>query len=241
MAIRLPAMLPEQEESWRAIFEIYEALPLGWVLVGGQSVYLHAVERGATTPRPTKDADFALDIRTYPHHLNTFTATLLQLGFTSAGESLTGHQHRWLREKAVVDVLIPRFTGERSENRPGATGGTTIAAPAVQQAIDQSEVVEVEAGESVGKVNRPSLMGTLIGKAAALAIMDDPGRERHVTDFLTLATVVTARDLRGYHYQRASRNHMANMLGNLATKPEWMALLPEAKDGVERLKMSLQD
>ena len=107
MAIRLPAMLSEQEESWRAIFEIYEALPLGWVLVGGQSVYLHAVERGATTPRPTKDADFALDIRTYPDHLHTFTATLLQLGFTSAGESLTGHQHRWLREKAVVDVLIP--------------------------------------------------------------------------------------------------------------------------------------
>ena len=169
-------MLPEQEESWRAIFEIYEALPHGWVLVGGQSVYLHAVERGATTPRPTKDADFALDIRTYPHHLNTFTATLLQLGFTSAGESLTGRQHRWLRDKAVVDVLIPRFTGERSENRPGATGGTTIAAPAVQQALDQSQVVEVEAGASVGKVNRPSLMGTLIDKAAALAIMDDPGR-----------------------------------------------------------------
>ena len=174
-----------------------------------------------------------------PHHLNTFTATLLQLGFISAGETLTGHQHRWLRDKAVVDVLIPRFTGERSENRPGATGGTTIAAPAVQQAVDQSEVVEVEAGASVGKVNRPSLMGTLIGKAAALAIKDDPGRERHVTDLLTLATVVAARDLRGYRYQPASRNHMANMLGNLTTKPEWMALLPEAKDGVERLKMSL--
>lgn len=240
MAIKLPAMLLEQEESWRAIFEIYDALPLGWVLVGGQSVYLHAVERGAITPRPTKDADFALDIRTYPHHLNTFTATLLKLGFTSAGESLTGHQHRWLRDKAVVDVLIPRFTGERSENRPGATGGTTIAAPAVQQAVDQAEVVEVEAGASVGKVNRPSLMGTLIGKAAALEIMDDPGRERHVTDFLTLATVVTARDLRGYHYQPASGNHMANMLGNLATKPEWMALVPEAANGVKRLRMSLR-
>ena len=24
MAIRLPAMLPEQDESWRAIFEVYE-------------------------------------------------------------------------------------------------------------------------------------------------------------------------------------------------------------------------
>lgn len=92
-----------------------------------------------------------------------------------------------------------------------------------------------------GKVNRPSLMGTLIGKAAALEIMDDPGRERHVTDFLTLASVVAARDLRGYRYQPASRNHMANMLGNLAIKPEWMLLVPEAADGVERLRMSLQD
>lgn len=135
----------------------------------------------------------------------------------------------------------PRFTGERSETRPGATGGTTIAAPAVQQAIDQAEVVEVEAGTFFGRANRPSLMGTLIGKAAALEIMDDPGRERHVTDFLTLASVVAARDLRGYHYQPASRNHMANMLGNLATKPEWMALVPEAADGIDRLRMSLQD
>lgn len=27
MAIKLPAMLLEQEESWRAIFEIYDVLP----------------------------------------------------------------------------------------------------------------------------------------------------------------------------------------------------------------------
>ncbi|MGO4383839.1 hypothetical protein AB4Y80_06385 [Specibacter sp. RAF43] len=234
-------MLPEQEESWRAVFEIYEALSNGWVLVGGQSVYLHAIERGASAPRPTKDADFALDIRTYPHHLKAFTTTLLDLGFRSAGESPAGHQHRWLRGAAMVDVLIPRFTGDRSEKRPGATGGTTIAAPAVQQAVDQAEVVDVEAGSSVGKVNRPTLMATLVGKAGALVIMDDPGRERHVTDFLTLATVVTARDLRGYRYRPAARDHMANMLGNLATKPEWMALVPEAAAGVERLRMSLQD
>lgn len=122
MAIKLPAMLLEQEESWRAIFEIYDELPLGWVLVGGQSVYLHAVERGAITPRPTKDADFALDIRSYPHHLNTFTAALLRLGFTSAGESHTGHQHRWLRDKAVVDVLIPRFAGSAVRTAQGLPG-----------------------------------------------------------------------------------------------------------------------
>ena len=233
-------MVAEQEESWRAIFEIYDALPQGWVLVGGQSVYLHAVERGAAAPRATDDADFALDIRTFPNHLNDFTETLVKIGFVSAGESPAGHQHRWLRGQAIVDVLIPRFTGERSEKRLGTTGGTTIAAPGAQQAIDQAEVIDVEAGSASGKVNRPTLMGTLVGKAAALAILDDPRRERHVTDFLTLATVVTAKDLRGYKYQPAMRNHMANMLGHLATKPEWRALVPEASAGVERLRMSLQ-
>lgn len=103
-----------------------------------------------------------------------------------------------------------------------------------------AEVVEVDSGASAGKVNRHSLMGTLIGKTAALEIMDNPGRGRHVTDLLTLATVVTARDLRGYHYQPALRNHLAIMLGNLVTKPEWMALAPEAANGVEQLRMSLR-
>ncbi|MCQ9162938.1 hypothetical protein [Arthrobacter sp. STN4] len=232
-------MLPEQEESWRAIFEIYEALSHGWILIGGQSVFLHAVERGATAPRPTKDADFALDIRAYPHHLKAFTTALLGLGFESAGQSPAGHQHRWIRGNAVVDVLIPRYTGERSESRLGATGGTTLAAPAVQQAVEQAEVVEVDAGASSGKVNRPTLMAALVGKAGALAIIDDPGRERHVTDFLTLASVVTARDLRGYKYQPAARAHMANMLGKLVTEPKWVDMMPEAGPGVERLRMSL--
>lgn len=47
-------MLTEQSESWKAIFEVYEALPHGWILVGGQAVYLHAIERNAPA---TKDAD----------------------------------------------------------------------------------------------------------------------------------------------------------------------------------------
>jgi hypothetical protein len=47
MPIDLPAMLTEQQEAWQAVFEIHEAMPQGWVLVGGQAVYLHAVERSA--------------------------------------------------------------------------------------------------------------------------------------------------------------------------------------------------
>lgn len=239
MPVSLPAMLAEQQEAWQAVFEIHDAMPRGWVLVGGQAVYLHAVERNAPFVRPTKDADMALDIRAYPTMLHDFTALLVRLNFQSAGESLEGHQHRWLRGKAIVDVLIPRHLGERTDGRRGVTGGTTIAAPATQQALDRSETVDVIAGSATGSVNRPTLLGCLIGKAAALTIMNDPGRERHITDFLTLAAVVSAADLRGVSYKPAERNHLANMLGHLTTSPQHMGLVPEGAPGVERLRMSL--
>ncbi|GAA4033238.1 hypothetical protein GCM10023063_15900 [Arthrobacter methylotrophus] len=239
MPVDLPVMLAEQQEAWQAVFEIHRAMPHGWVLVGGQAVYLHAIERGAPFVRPTKDADMALDIRAYPTMLRDFTALLVKLNFESAGESLEGHQHRWLRGDAMVDVLIPRHLGERADSRRGVTGGTTIAAPASQQALDRAETVDVVAGSASGSVNRPSLLGCLIGKASALTITDDPGRERHITDFLTLAAVVGATDLRGVTYKPAERDHLANMLGHLAINPEHMALVPEGAPGVERLRMSL--
>ncbi|WP_311215383.1 MULTISPECIES: hypothetical protein [unclassified Arthrobacter] len=129
MPIELPAMPTEQREAWQAVFEIYDAMPQGWALVGGQAVFLHAIERGAPFVRPTKDADMALDIRAYPKMLHDFTELLVKLGFESAGESPEGYQHRWQRGEALVDVLIPRHLGERAEKRRGVTGGTTIAAP----------------------------------------------------------------------------------------------------------------
>lgn len=63
-------------------------MPHGWVLVGGQAVYLHAIERGAPFVRPTKDADMALDIRAYPTMLHDFTALLVKLDFESAGNPM---------------------------------------------------------------------------------------------------------------------------------------------------------
>ncbi|UKA60609.1 hypothetical protein [Arthrobacter sp. FW306-2-2C-D06B] len=239
MPIELPAMLIEQQEAWNAVFEIHKAMSHGWVLVGGQAVYLHAIERSAPLVRPTKDADMALDIRAYPRMLHDFTALLVSLGFESAGESLEGHQHRWLRGEAIVDVLIPRHLGERANSRRGVTGGTTIAGPASQQALDRGETVDVIAGTAAGSVNRPTLLGCLIGKAAALKILDDPNRERHITDFLTLAAVVGAGDLRGVRYQPAERDHLANMLGHLANGPQLLELVPEGAPGVERLRISL--
>lgn len=239
MPIELPAMPEEQQEAWQAVFQIYDGLPHGWVLVGGQAVYLHAVERSAPQVRATTDADFALDIRGYPTMLYDFTAMLERIGFESDGESMEGHQHRWVRGKAKIDVLIPRHLGERAASRTGVSGGTTIAAPATQQALDRAETVEVTAGQVTGHVNRSSLLGSLISKAAAIRILNDEFRERHVTDFLTLAAVVTAADLRGQSYQPAERDHLAHMLGYLKNNPDQVALVPEGAPGVERLRISL--
>lgn len=69
--------------------------------------------------------------------------------------------------------------------------------------------------------------------------MDDPGRERHITDFLTLAAVVGATDLRGVTYKPAERDHLANMLGRFVLDPALLALVPEGVAGVERLRLSL--
>ncbi|MDP9936568.1 hypothetical protein J2T11_002936 [Paenarthrobacter nicotinovorans] len=239
MPIELPAMPLEQQEAWQAVFEIHGSMPDGWVLVGGQAVFLHAVERGAPTVRATNDADMALDIRAFPTMLHDFTALLVRLGFESAGESPEGYQHRWTRGQAVIDVLIPRHLGERAGQRRGVTGETTIAAPASQQALDRSETVAVQAGSATGSVVRPTLLGSLIGKAAALTIINDPRRQRHIDDFLTLASVIRASDLRGVAYKPAERDHLANMLGRLANEPELMDQFPEGGEGVERLRLSL--
>ncbi|BCW08214.1 hypothetical protein [Arthrobacter sp. NtRootA1] len=107
MPIELPAMLAEQQGAWQAVFEIHSAMPQGWVLVGGQALFLHPL---------------------------------------------------W---------------------------------------------------------------------------------QRHIDDFLTLASVVRASDLRNVTYKRAERDHLANMLGRLANEPELMEQVPEGAEGVERLRISL--
>lgn len=237
--IELPVVNDKQRAAWEALFDIHKVLPPGWVLADGQTVYLHAIERNAGVVRPPQDADTVLDLRNSPGMLLVFTSKLVELGFESAGRSHAGHQHRWTRAHAVIDVLIPRSTGERSEKRTGVTGGTTIAAPAGQTAVSRSGTVEVSVGRSSGIVNRTTLPGSLIGKSAALQIIDDPTWKRHVTDFLVLASVLRPADLRGSDLGRAEREHLANMLVRSALNPAWLTAAPEAPSGVERLRLFL--
>lgn len=107
-------MPPEQTASWNGLLDIYECLHSGWTLIGGQLVHLHCAERGHFPVRPTNDADTVVDVRADPKMLRVFTSTLVELGFTSAGVSAEGLEHRWTRGAASVDVLLP----EGSVNGP---------------------------------------------------------------------------------------------------------------------------
>ena len=85
-------MSAAQERAWRALFELCARLGPSWCLVGGQMVHLYCAERGFTPNRPTEDADTVLDVRARPDILDGFTRALIEMGWTSAGESLEGHQ-----------------------------------------------------------------------------------------------------------------------------------------------------
>ena len=130
MTVIAPPLRPMQAAAWHALFDLHDRLPTGWALVGGQMVQSLCWERGALPNRPTHDADTALDVRARPRRLLEFTTALRELGFVADGESFEGHQHRWVRGGAQIDVLIPRFLGERAAGRRGATGGRRSQRPA---------------------------------------------------------------------------------------------------------------
>ena len=124
--IVLPAMPPEQTASWLGILDLYDRLNEGWTLIGGQLVHLHCAERGQFPVRPTSDADTVIDVRADPTILHTFTKTLEDLEFKSAGISAEGRQHRWKRGDASIDVLLPEGIGERASERQGVTDSPTL-------------------------------------------------------------------------------------------------------------------
>jgi hypothetical protein len=191
--ILAPALRSAQAEAWHALFEVHARLPVGWAVVGGQMVQSHCWERGSTSARPTNDADTVLDVRAHPTMLLQFTTVLRDCGFDADGQSFEGHQHRWVRGSAQIDVLIPRFLGERASSRRGVTGGTTLAAPGAQGAVDRARPVEVRVNGRDGIVSRPTLQGALLAKAAAVEIPGDD-HTRHLVDIATLGSLVSRRD-----------------------------------------------
>lgn len=208
----------EQEEAcWHALLDLFEQSPDGWTLIGGRLVQLHCWERGSTPTRTTTDIDAGLDVRGTVSQIADFTAALKQLSFTSAGFTPDGHQHRWVRDRVVIDVLIPASVGERAGSQLTRDGARMLESHGIQQAIQRTETVRVTVGRRTGHVRRPTLFGALVAKSAALRSHGDLNKQRHLEDFLQLCALLQFTDVPKDMSKRDSL-HLGNMLGNLINR-----------------------
>lgn len=236
--IVLPAMPPEQTASWLGVLDLYDHLSEGWTLIGGQLVHLHCAERGEFPVRPTNDADTVIDVRADPEMLHTFTKTLTDIGFESAGISVEGRQHRWVRSKASIDVLLPDGVGERASERQGVTGSPTLPTAVGTQALQRSEVVAVTVDSREGFVWRPNLVGALVVKAAAHGNAGDPGVARHRRDFAVLAGLITTADFADEDLTKKDRQRLRLIVTAIKNDRELLLEIPRATAAIERLKVA---
>lgn len=237
--IALPAMLPTQTASWLGLFDLADRMPDGWTLVGGQMVQLHCFERDFEPVRATTDVDTVLHVREQPNALMSITQVLSEIGFvTDLAMSVGDINHRWRRDEAVIDVLIPRFLGPVGSARPDIHGAPGLETPGAQKQIDRSEQVTVVIGDRFAVINRPTIVGSLIGKASALLLPGDV--RRHLEDFVVMAVLVRPEDFASDRLNRLDMDRLTHAIGKLRRDhPTIIALVDGGAVALDRLSAYL--
>ena len=85
---------------------------------------------------------------------------------------------------------------------------------------------------------RPSLLGALVVKAAALSIPDGVRGQRHIIDFCNLAPLVGRADLVGLTSK--DRQRLRRMLAKADAHPEIVSGVDGAVDGLRRLALAIE-
>ena len=183
----LPAAAGPAGEIWPTLCELAAAEPDGWTLIGGQMVLLHALEHGAEPSRISTDLDILVNARIVAGAVRAFISRIEALGFTPAGESPDGVAHRYTRGHTVIDVLAPEGLGRRADLTT-TPPGRTIQVPGGTQALARTELLPVECAGAQGHIPRPSLLGAIICKAAAVPVHRD--RQIQLGDLALLLSLI---------------------------------------------------
>ena len=192
-ALVLPTLGDPVDEPWEVFLDLAERLKVDWTIVGGQMVLLHALEHGTVPPTVSQDGDVIADVRATRKALRKVAAVLEAMGFELAGMANDGTAHRYRKpgrgggRPVTIDVLAPDGVGARADLTTTPPGHGTQA-PAGTQALSRTERIRIQAGGRVGEVPRPSLLGAIVGKAAACGIPGDPSR--HYRDLALLCSLV---------------------------------------------------
>lgn len=178
---------PEDQTTrrlWNQLGQLTDALPDGWVLVGGLMVQLHALEHQIAVVRVTKDIDLLGQARP-PGRLHALDRGLRDEEFELTGRDLDGYGYRYERDGIIVDLLAPDGTGKP----PALTEGVkAIGIPGGSQALARAEPIQVSTPERSFVLQRPSLTGAILIKARSLMVHSDPDSQRE--DLLRLLSLV---------------------------------------------------
>jgi hypothetical protein len=226
--VRLPTLPGHDDELWATLVELSELRPGEWTLIGGQMVFLHALEHAVSPPRVSTDLDVLVNARVVTGGVREFVAAIEHRGFALVGASPEGIAHRYRRHGVSIDVLAPEGLGPRTDLTT-TPPGRTIQVPGGTQALDRTQFVPVMFGNRQGLVPRPSLLGAIVGKALAVGVDDVPDAQRVdlalllslVEDPIALAAELTATDRK----RLRARSEMADM-----DQRAWAGLLPESAD-----------
>lgn len=189
-----------QAESWNGLLDVAEIIPTGWVLAGGQMVFVHLLQRDFPRPRPTADIDTVIDVRGQPGKpVQRFVQALKSAGFTALQGDPSGNLHRWVRGAASIDILVPRGLAEGlSDGRNPAGGQVTIIATAGGQfLLDHSRPTEISVNGRQATIPLPEILAAAYGKASALINVGDTSGLRDMDDLLSLISVMTSEELSG--------------------------------------------
>ncbi len=176
---------------------------------------------GAVDVRPTDDVDVVIDLRAEPKALGRIHSALTSAGFAQDSPGPEGVAHRYRRGGAMIDVLAPDNVGPRAQLTLGA--GHTIEAPGTTQAFRRSGVVTVQVAGAEVEIRRPNVVGALLGKAFAVAMITSQSpasRAKHLRDFDSLARLLGVSDRQAAQLTKSERR----MLLSLTTDPEMSQL-----------------
>ena len=190
--VSLPPLAAPVDQLWHVLLRLAEQLTVPWTLVGGQMVLLHAVEHGRVPPQISQDGDLIADVRSEQGAITAVVNLLTGMGFELDGASPEGLAHRYVRpahpRSVAIDVLAPEGLGAKT-NLTTSRPGRTIQVPGGTQALERSERVEVHHENRRALVPRTSLLGAVVGKAAACVL---PGNNtRHLRDLALLCALVS--------------------------------------------------
>ena len=238
---RPPVQLPNYpgtEGIWETLLEIASSGEPEWTLIGGQMVMLHAAEHEVAPLRVSRDLDIVVNARIVTGAIRSFAASLERRGFHLDGAAPDGIAHRYTRGRASIDLLAPEGLGPNTDLTT-TPPGRTVQVPGGTQALDRTSLLPVEHAGQRGLVPRPSLLGAIVVKAAAISVDDLPRAQEH--DLALLLSLVADPAAMSAEMTNKDRTRLRRASLGRTDHPVWDVLDPDSADRARLAYLSLSD